>query len=100
VFGRIAALSPSAWWDSEVVVSEVQTTPAAPNRPLLVYVDSGDSAAENVADVNALVDAYVSVGYVEGTSLMHVVQPGGQHNEAYWAQRFPGAMLFLLGPRD
>jgi len=100
VFGRIAALSPSAWWDSEVIVSEVQTTPAAPNRPLLVYVDSGDSAAENAADVNALADAYVSVGYMEGTDLLHVVQPGGQHNETYWAQRFPGAMLFLLGPRD
>jgi len=28
------------------------------------------------------------------------VQPGGQHSETYWAQRFPGAMLFLLGPRD
>lgn len=100
VFGRIAALSPSAWWDGDVIVGDVQTTPAAPNRPLRVYVDSGDSPTENVADVNALVSAYMSVGYVEGTDLLHVVQPGGQHSETYWAQRFPGAMLFLLGPRD
>jgi predicted alpha/beta superfamily hydrolase len=100
VFGRVAALSPSAWWDNEVIVSEVQTTPGAPNRPLRVYIDSGDSSADSVADVNALAAAYVSVGYVEGTDLMHVVQPGAQHNETYWAQRFPGAMQFLLGPRD
>lgn len=100
VFGRIAALSPSAWWDSDVIVSDVQTTPLAPNRPLRVYVDSGDSSADSVTDVNALAAAYASVGYVEGSDLLHVVQPGGQHNETYWAQRFPGAMLFLLGPRD
>ena len=100
VFNRIAALSPSAWWDSDVIVGDVEATPAAPNRPSRVYVDSGDSAAESVADVNALAAAYVTAGYVEGTDLLHIVQPGGQHNESYWAQRFPGAMLFLLGPRD
>jgi len=100
VFGRIAALSPSAWWDSDVIVGMVQTTPAAPNRPLRVYVDSGDAQTENEADTNALVAAYISVGYVEGIDLKHVVQAGGQHNETYWAQRFPGAMAFVLGARD
>ena len=64
-----------------------------------MYVDSGD-ANENVAAVNALADAYVTVGYVAGVDLLHVVQAGGQHNETYWAQRFPGAMAFLLGARD
>ena len=100
VFGRVAALSPSAWWDNQVIVGDVLTTPAAPSRPLRVYVDSGDTSADSVADVNALAAAYMTVGYVEGTDLMHVVQPGAQHNETYWAQRFPGAMLFLLGPSD
>jgi predicted alpha/beta superfamily hydrolase len=100
VFGRIAALSPSAWWDNRVIVSDVLSTPDAPNRPLRVYVDSGDSSADSVDDVNALAAAYVTAGYVDAVDLLHVVQPGGQHNETYWAQRFPGAMLFLLGPRD
>jgi len=100
VFGRIAALSPSAWWDNEVIVGDVLSTPAAPNRPLKVYVDSGDTDADAVTATNALADAYVTVGYVEGVDLLHVVQAGGQHNETYWAQRFPGAMAFLLGTRD
>jgi len=100
VFGRIAALSPAAWWDSDVIVSEVLTTLAAPNRPLRVYVDSGDSVADNETDTNALAAAYMSVGYVQGADLLHVIQVGGQHNETYWAQRFPGAMQFVLGPRD
>jgi predicted alpha/beta superfamily hydrolase len=100
VFTRVAALSPSSWWDNSVIVSDVQTTPPPPNRPLRVYVDSGDSPAESLATTNALAAAYVSVGYAEGVDFHHVVQPGGQHNETYWAQRFPGAMAFLLGPRD
>jgi len=99
LFGRIAALSPSSWWNSEVIVSDVLTTPAAPNRPLLVYVDSGDTN-DGVIETNALAAAYATVGYDSGVDLLHVVQPGGQHNETYWAQRFPGAMQFLLGPRD
>jgi len=77
----------------------VQSTPAAPNRPALVYVDVG-SSEDNAPSVSLLADAYVSVGYVSGTNLKYVVQPGAQHNETYWAQRFPGAMQFLLGPRD
>jgi len=100
VFGRIAALSPSSWWNNEVIVADVLGTPAAPNRPLLVYLDSGDSSDDGVVETNNLAAAYVSVGYDEGVDLLHLVQAGGLHNETFWAQRFPGAMQFLLGPRD
>jgi len=102
VFGRIAALSPSSWWDDDVIVSDILSTPAAPNRPLRVYVDSGDSGAssDNVATTNLLAGAYLTVGYVAGSNFQHVVQPGATHSETYWAQRFPGAMQFLLGEPD
>lgn len=102
VFGRVAAPSPASWWDNAVVVGLVLATPPAPNRPLRVYVDSGDAGAsfDNVTTTNALAAAYATAGYVEGIDLHHVVQPGGQPNETYWAQRFPGAMQFLLGPRQ
>jgi predicted alpha/beta superfamily hydrolase len=102
VFGRIAALSPASWWDDAVIVDDILSTPAAPNRPLRVYVDSGDSGAssDNLATTNLLAGAYLTVGYVAGNNFLHVVQPGGLHNETYWAQRFPTAMQFLLGPLD
>lgn len=100
VFGRVAALSPSAWWDNEVIVSEVGTTPAAPNRPLRVYLDTGDATADNKADTDVLADTYLSVGYTAAVDFLYFVQPGGQHNETSWGQRFPGAMQFILGPRD
>lgn len=101
VFSRIAALSPSTFWDDRVIIADVQSTPAAPNRPALVYVDSAGAADnDDFADTSDLVDAYESVGYVEGATLKYVVQPGALHSEVYWAQRFPGAMQFVLGPRE
>jgi predicted alpha/beta superfamily hydrolase len=101
VFGRIGAMSPSTWWDNQVIIREVMGTAGAAVRPSRVYVDSGDSGTQNddVADTNLLAAAYLAIGYVEGADFHHVVQAGGQHSETYWAERLPGALRFLLGPR-
>jgi len=100
VYGKIAALSPSTYWNNDVIVSDVQATPPAPARPLIVYVDSGSGSGDDEADTDLLAAAYLSLGYVDGTNFRHVTQSGGQHNETYWAERFPGAMQLILGPRN
>jgi predicted alpha/beta superfamily hydrolase len=99
VFGRVAAFSPSSWWNNGVLITDIMGTMAAPNRPLIVYVDSGSGSADDEVDTDALAAAYLGLGYTEGTDFHHVVQDGGMHNESYWAQRFPGAMQFVLGVR-
>lgn len=38
VFGHIAAFSPSTWWDNTVIITDVGQMPAAPNRPITVYI--------------------------------------------------------------
>jgi len=99
VFGLVGALSPSTWWDSDWIVTDVGTTPASP-RPIRVYVDSGDSGTGNddETDTASLAAAYKALGYVQGSTLDYLVQAGGQHSEIYWAQRLPGTLAFLLGP--
>jgi predicted alpha/beta superfamily hydrolase len=99
VFGRIGAMSPSTWWDARWLIGDVAMTPSAP-RPILVYVDSGDSGPSNddVTDTSDLAAQYRTIGYADGSTLDYVVQAGGQHNEIYWAQRLPAALHFLLGP--
>jgi predicted alpha/beta superfamily hydrolase len=106
VYGLLGELSPSTWWDMDVIVGDVMGTMPAPNRPLRVYVDSGkdDPNAtppidDDEVDTDLLAAAYKSLGYVEGQSFRHVIQPGAYHSETFWAQRFPGAMQFLLGVR-
>ena len=98
-FGLVGAMSPSTWWNNVWLVGKVATTPASP-RPIRVYVDSGDGGSSNdgVDNTKKLADAYRALGYKDDSTLKYVVQAGGQHNEAYWAQRLPGALAFILGP--
>lgn len=97
-FGLIGAMSPSVWWDNRALLGIVAQTGAT--RPIRVYVDSGDSGNSNdgVNDTRDLAAAYRSLGYVDGPTLRHVVQPGAIHTESAWASRLPGALEFLLGP--
>jgi len=102
VFGVVGALSPSTWWDGRVILREAMSLAGRPVRPLRVYVDSGDAGAsrDGVDDTRELAATLRAAGYVEGTTLRYVVQAGGQHSERYWAMRLPGALAFMLGPRE
>jgi predicted alpha/beta superfamily hydrolase len=102
VFGIVGAMSPSTWWDNTMIIATVGTMPTQSSKPLLVYVDSGDSGTSNddVTNTAALAQKFRDVGYVDGSTLKYLVQAGGQHNEIYWAQRLPGALAFLLGARN
>ena len=93
-FGLIGAMSPSTWWDNTWILPRVTSEPTNPVR---VYVDSGDAGTsqDDVTNTAKLADAYRG----RGAALDYVVQHGGQHNEAYWRQRVPGALAFLLGGR-
>jgi predicted alpha/beta superfamily hydrolase len=99
VYGMLGELSPSTWWNTDVIVTDVMGTLPAPSRPRIVYVDSGQGTVDDESDTDELAAAYLALGYVDGTSFRHVIQPGAQHNETYWAERFPGAMQLLLGVR-
>lgn len=95
-FGVLGIFSPSTWWDERFIIDTVKNEMlAAPNRPLRVYVDSGDDGRVDTAD---LALEYSLLGY--GDALQYVYEKGGRHNEAAWARRFPGAAAFLFGSRD
>ncbi len=102
VFGLVGEMSPSTWWDGAVILGEVSSTPKQAAKPIRVYVDSGDSGASNddVVNTTELAARYRTAGYKDHQDLLHVVQPGAQHNEIYWAQRLPAALHFLLGARQ
>jgi predicted alpha/beta superfamily hydrolase len=94
VFGLIGAVSPSTWWDNTWVIGQVQNEATLPVR---IYVDSGDAgdSQDDVTNTKHLADVLRG----RGANLDYLVQHGGQHNERYWRQRFPGAAAFLLGAR-
>jgi predicted alpha/beta superfamily hydrolase len=98
-FSRLGELSPSTWWNNDVILGDVGAAAASP-APAIVYVDSGAGSADDESDTDQLAAAYLARGYVDGTTFRHVVQPGAQHGETWWAERLPGALQLLLGPRE
>jgi predicted alpha/beta superfamily hydrolase len=100
-FGLCGAMSPSTWWDNTMILSEVSTLAAQSTKPLRIYVDSGDSgpSLDDNANTALLAGRYRTSGYVDGRDLLYVLARGARHNESYWAERLPGALRFLVGPR-
>ena len=94
VFGKLAALSPSIWWDNKVIVREVSELPG--KLPLKIWLDAGTQEGEEViADARALKDALIAKGWVEGQDLIYTEAEGAQHNEASWGSRVDAVLKFL-----
>ncbi|MBL8954880.1 MAG: alpha/beta hydrolase [Myxococcaceae bacterium] len=94
VFGMTGDFSTSAYmWSSTVAAVAAITTRSK------VYIDCGTSN-DGESNTNTLYAQYLSVGYVEGVDIKKVLQQGASHSEFYWAQRFPGAAVWLFGPRQ
>ncbi len=101
VFGRVAALSPSYWWDNRAMLAWVTARARGPLRR--VYHDMGTAESGTgsdpayVTDLRNMRDAFLVQGFVPGSDLLTVEAAGQAHNETYWALRFPDALRFLAG---
>lgn len=96
VFGGILAVSPSVWYDDELIIKKVVALPRKTAQK--IWVDMGSLEGEDeVAGARRLRDALVRKGWKPGTNLEYVEQEGGQHDEISWASRVEGMLVFLYG---
>ena len=94
-FGRLAALSPSVWWDHRVLLREVEALRG--KLPIRIWLDAGTAeGAETLANTRALRDALVAKGWVIGDDLAYLEELGGEHNEHSWAMRVERVLKFLF----
>ena len=95
VFGKLAVVSPSVWWDSRFPLRQVAALAAHP--PLRIWMDMGTGEGErSVADARALRDALVAKGWTPGKDLSYLEAPGAEHNEDAWARRVEPMLRFLF----
>ncbi len=103
VFGRVAALSPSLWWNDRSMLQRLQQATPSP-LPSRLWLDAGTAegsptptgtttVAANAADAR---DAFLRLGLTYGDHLGYLEVVGAEHNEAAWERRLPDLFTFLL----
>lgn len=95
VFGNVAALSPSLWWDNRVVLRDFARLPRKPDVRL--WLDMG-TAEPGWEVVQLFRDTLIGRGWTLGTDLEYREVAGADHSERAWAARIGDVLQFLVGP--
>jgi predicted alpha/beta superfamily hydrolase len=97
VFGKLAVLSPSVWWDHKIILSFVNE--AMPRPDLKIWLDMGTKEGKNgLKDSDMLFRLLKERGWRDGNDLMYTRVPGGTHDETAWAGRVAPFLKFLFPP--
>lgn len=98
VFGKVAAMSPSLWWDHRSILNHIGQGETRPG--LRLWLDMGMAeGAGHLRDAELLEGMLLARGWRSGVDLVYVKAEGGVHNEDAWAQRFGDVLRFLFPPR-
>lgn len=98
VFGKLAVLSPSVWWDNRVILKLVRRTEPKPRLSIWLDIGTGEGG-KTVHDARELRDELVNAGWVPGADLVYAEIPEAGHNEAAWAERVGPFLQFLFPAR-
>ena len=94
VFGKLAALSPSVWWNQRVMHRLAAASRVNP-RPR-IWLDIGTREGSRIVqDVERFRDVLVQKGWQLERDLHYERVEGAEHNEAAWAQRVGPFLQFL-----
>lgn len=94
-FGRVAAVSPSLWWNNGSVIDRWSARAPAVDR---LWVDMGDRERAGLCDALRTFEQVVRPAY--GRSLHVEVIPGGTHDEPSWSARLGRILTFLFSEAD
>ncbi|MEO8216825.1 MAG: alpha/beta hydrolase-fold protein [Acidobacteriota bacterium] len=93
-FGKLAVLSPAAWWNRRMIVRFVNKQPKTQTR---IWLDIGTAEGENaLRNARLLKNALVKRGWTEGEDLTYLEAEGAGHTESAWAYRMPYILRFLF----
>jgi predicted alpha/beta superfamily hydrolase len=99
VFGNLAVLSPSVWWDKRAVLDEVARF-RAPKRPRIWLDMGGREGVEGLNDARLLRDRLRMNGWRDGEDFNYFEDRRADHSERAWAKRTPAVLEFLFPPPE
>ncbi len=102
MFGLCAAVSPSLWWDRELIVRQTSKDPSwlAGTR---FWLDMGDQEGttdagkrDQLRRARRLAELFAAAGLREGRDFRFLAVKDGYHCEHAWAARFDQVLTFLF----
>ena len=101
VFGKLAVVSPSVWWDNKKIVRDVQALDKRPHTRIWLDIGTkeGDTPAAATKDTRTLRDALLAKGWKENADLKYFEAEGAEHNEKAWSERVGPMLKFLYGKK-
>lgn len=95
IFSRVAVMSPSVWWDNQVIIRMAEELDA--KLPLRIWLDTGTSEP-GWERARALCETLVEKGWRLHDDLHYAEVDGADHSEAAWAARVDPMLRFLYPP--
>ncbi|MFY9223642.1 MAG: alpha/beta hydrolase-fold protein [Blastocatellia bacterium] len=95
IFGKLALVSPSVWWDNKVILKDIEKISSKPKTKIWLDIGSQEGE-ESIPDTNRLKEAFVNKGWQLNRDLKYLVVDGAKHNEEAWAKRFDKILEFLF----
>jgi predicted alpha/beta superfamily hydrolase len=95
VFGKIAVMSPSLWWDHRGILNAITQQATKPN--LRIWLDMGTAeGARYLRDADTLERLLLNRGWKSGLDLIYRKAGGAVHDERAWSGRFGDVLRFLF----
>lgn len=99
VFGKAGVFSPSYWYAGEVFdFSAARRLRRGTRLYLVAGGKEGDEPLVTVNDVNRM-SAQLRTTSGEDLALFTAIRPDAEHDEKFWREEFPKAMIYLFGER-
>lgn len=95
VFRRLVVMSPSVWWDDQVIVKMIEKLDG--KLPLKIWLDTG-THEPGWERARVLRDALAENGWRLFDDLQYMEVEGGDHSEGAWSTRVDPALRFLFPP--
>ena len=96
-FGRVAAVSPSLWWNTGSVIERWRARCPQPDR---LWMCMGDRERAGLDDALRRFEQSIRPGPTGLGDRLHAeVVPGGTHDEPSWSARLDRILVFLFAER-
>ena len=95
VFGKLAVMSPSVWWDNKLIIRNVKALTSKPSLKIWLDIGMGEGLRA-MGDVKELRSILVKKGWTLNSDLLYFEDKRGTHDEESFKKRSEPMLKYLF----